>query len=888
VTGWLLLNSVRRAPRRLVLAALAVAFPVALLAATLLFVDASVRSMTKISLDPVQVEMRALATSLNVDMAATNRKLAAVPGVQRVERFAAADVVVGAPGGRGKATARLFAVDRGYIQHHPWVRVVSGSLGQGALLNEPLKAKSGFGSAKTVSIELSGGTRPLATIPVGGVVDLRRAATWFAIPTGEVKGDIALVPRSIVIDYATFQRLVLPGLRTYLGPTTPVLNPGLTDLPPVDVESHIGIDHAAYPSDPGQAATWSAALQRRLERQATGSIVVTDDAAEALTLAKLDAANAKILFLLLGIPGVLAAAALGLAAESALTEAHRREDGLLRLRGATEGQVARIASAHAALAGVIGATLGVIVAGAAVSLVQGRPVWHDVPAGRMAISLGLAVIAGAAVVGVRLFRLLRAGRRSEVVAERRLLERGWRPIWRRARLDLVAIGVGLLILLVNAFTGGLNQTAVEGPSLALSFYVLLGPIALWLGVTLLAISGLLLAFGRWARPDRARPLESWRGAALRWLGRRPARTAVALVLGSLAIAFGVSVVTFVATYRVAKKSDARAAFGSDLRLTPSTELQTPLPSLGPDVAASTAVRTVPVRAGTDRKTILAIDPASYGAATTIKPRIVSGRGVDALSEPSAILVSQEIARDFAVGPGDPLPVTIFPDDEERSRNVNYHVAGVYRSLPPTDPPTEMVGSAAEFPPWLIPVPDFYVARVAPGRDPSTVAEELRRGAAGRAFQVMTIANQTRWTPRSLTSLNLTGLGRIESVGAALIAAIGIAVLGAFLVLERRREFAILRTIGADTRKVLDGPAQEGLIAVLGSLAVGLPVGLGFGMLAVRVLGLFFTLPPPLLVVPLWPMVAFVTLILLTSTLALASALRGVNRIAAATVLREPN
>jgi putative ABC transport system permease protein len=88
--------------------------------------------------------------------------------------------------------------------------------------------------------------------------------------------------------------------------------------------------------------------------------------------------------------------------------------------------------------------------------------------------------------------------------------------------------------------------------------------------------------------------------------------------------------------------------------------------------------------------------------------------------------------------------------------------------------------------------------------------------------------------------------------------------------------------------VLDGPAQEGLIAVLGSLAVGLPVGIGFGMLAVRVLGLFFTLPPPLLVVPLWPMVAFVALILLTSTLALASALRGVNRVAAATVLREPN
>jgi len=58
----------RRAPRRLLLGAVGVAFPVAMLAATLLFIDFSVHSMTRVALGPVQVEAKALATSLDEDM----------------------------------------------------------------------------------------------------------------------------------------------------------------------------------------------------------------------------------------------------------------------------------------------------------------------------------------------------------------------------------------------------------------------------------------------------------------------------------------------------------------------------------------------------------------------------------------------------------------------------------------------------------------------------------------------------------------------------------------------------------------------------------------------------------------------------------------------------
>jgi putative ABC transport system permease protein len=890
MTAWLIARRFRRAPRRLVLGAVGVAFPVAIVAATLFFLNLAVASMTRVALAPVEIEQRALATSLKVDMTAIGRQLEAVPGVSNAERFAAADVVVRVPGSSTGATARLFAIDPSYLDQNPWVRVVDGSLDQGALLDQALRASPGFAAARRVSIELPGGGGGLSlTLPAPGTADLRGTlSTWFAIPTGEVQGDVALVPRAIVIDYQTFERRILPALKRQLGTATPVLNPGLTDLPPVSLESHIAVDNGAYPSDPGAAATWSKGLQHVLQRQAAGDIVVADDAYEPLTEAANDASNAKTLFLLLGIPGALVAAALGLAVQSALTEAQRREDALLRLRGATDRQLIGLAVAEAGIAWALGSVLGLLVAAGAVGATTGQSVWQDVPAGALLTAILVAVVAGALATGARIVRLIRAGRRTEA-AERRQLERGWQPTWRRAGLDFAAIGVGVAILLIDLASGGLKQTPIEaaqGSTLALHFYVLLAPIFLWIGITLLAIRILLARSARWARAD-GRPLPSWRGAALRWLSRRPGRTAVAVALGALAIGFGTEVLTFVATYRDAKQAEDQAAFGSDLRLTPGDPAAM-LPPLGPDVAAVSPIRLVPVRADTDRKTVMALDLATYSDAATAQPRLVSGGGLEAIAnDPNGVLIAPEIATDFEIAAGDPLPLTLFPDDPDLSRNLKFHVAGVFRSFPPTEPVTEMVVNAAGLPPYLQMQPDFYLARDAPGATPSAVADELRQGALRDKFSVATIADQQQSQPRSLTALNLGPLSDIEAVGAALIAAIGVAVLGAFFVFERRREFAILEAVGADPSQIRTGPAQEGIVAVLASVLIGVPLGLALALISVRVLGLFFSLPPPLLVVPVAGLIAMIALVVVVSGIALWLALAAVRRTAAATVLRGP-
>src|SRR3954466_245891 len=150
---WLFLRLVRGPAPGFPLGGGGVGLSGAMLGSILLYVDSTVPSVTAVALAPVQVEMRALAGSLDVDMTAAGRVISQVPGVLRVDRFATADVIVSAPGAAPTA-ARLFAVDADYLDHHPEVSLSPGALQAGAALAQPLRDLPGFTAATAVSISL--------------------------------------------------------------------------------------------------------------------------------------------------------------------------------------------------------------------------------------------------------------------------------------------------------------------------------------------------------------------------------------------------------------------------------------------------------------------------------------------------------------------------------------------------------------------------------------------------------------------------------------------------------------------------------------------------------------------------------------------------------------
>jgi putative ABC transport system permease protein len=484
---------------------------------------------------------------------------------------------------------------------------------------------------------------------------------------------------------------------------------------------------------------------------------------------------------------------------------------------------------------------------------------------------------------LRVAGLRRASRRGDA-AERRLLSLGWSPMWRTARLDVIFLTLGIAILLINIWAGGLKRSPIQGPALMLSFYVLLAPLALWLGTALLLTRGWLATLAAWSPPERPQPMATWFAASLRWLGRRPAHMARALITGILAVAFGVQVLSFAATYHAAKQADAIASMGSDLRVTPG-DPRFALPPLGADIQSVSPIRLVPSRVDTDRKSILAIDLKSFMATATSAPRMLEGEGLDGLvKHPDGALIHTELATDFELALGDKLEVTIFPDDYGNTKDMLLPIIGIYSAFPPNYPLSEIVTSVTALPRAELSPPDYYLAKMAPNRVAKDVAAGLSAGPLAQKFVVTTT---TAPNERGLTALSLGGLSVIEAVGAGLVAAIGVAVMGAFLVLERRREFAILHAIGAHTRHILTGPALEAATVVLGSLIFGIPIGLGLGMLAVQVLGLFFALQPPVLTLPVSGLVALVFLVVAASAGAIGIALRAITRILPASILREP-
>jgi putative ABC transport system permease protein len=180
-------------------------------------------------------------------------------------------------------------------------------------------------------------------------------------------------------------------------------------------------------------------------------------------------------------------------------------------------------------------------------------------------------------------------------------------------------------------------------------------------------------------------------------------------------------------------------------------------------------------------------------------------------------------------------------------------APVRGALTATTPPVapgataRATAPAATSPPGALPPPHYYLARVPPGHTVGHAAARLISAAgtsAGRTWQ--TFKDALAKDQSMLTTLDLTGLSRIEIAGTLTIAALGIALLGAFLILERRREYAVLRSLGASTRQVLVPQAIEGLSTVAAALALGLPIGSGMNTITSRIPTPLFTLSPPLI------------------------------------------
>ncbi|GAQ51855.1 ABC transporter permease [Streptomyces acidiscabies] len=862
---------VRHRTGRLLAALAGIALAVALVAALGSFLTASKATMTQRALRSVavdwqvQVQPGADPNAVLSLVRKTSGTRAALPvGFARTSGFTAR--VQGSTQTTGPGMA--LGLPDGYRARFPdAIRTLSGS-STGVLLAQQTASNLHAAPGDTIGLQLPGaGPRQ---VTVDGVVDLPQADSLFQTVGAPSQSQPTAPPDNVVL---------LPAARFA------ALTRGATA---VTTQIHVTRDNTRLPSDPAAAFSSVTGAAHHVEARSAGTALVGDNIGAALDSARQDALYAQILFLFLGVPGAVLAAALTAAVASAGGERRRQEQGLLRLRGLRPRQITGLAGLEAALIGLAGGLAGLGVAALTGRLAFGTASF-GASAGTWWVWYAVAFVLGAVVAtGAVLVPALR-DLRSVAVADTRKQEgvrRSRAPWWMRCGLDVVLLIGSWLVFRASSGNQYALVLAPEGvPSISVSYWAFLGPALLWIGAALLlwrlTLLALALAHGRAVLARLSRPLTATlAGTTAAVLARRRRPLARSVVLLALAVSFAVSTAVFNATYQQQAEADARLTNGADVTVTEP-------PGAGVAPGAAFALKVSGVRhveplqhrfayVGSDLQDLYGVRPDTIAGATSLQDAYFAGGTAHQLmrrlaQRPDNLLVSAETVHDFQLSPGDTVNLRIQDARTKALRTVPFHYAGIVKEFPTAPKDSFFVANAS------------YLARATGsdavgaflldtgGSHQKQIAAQLRRQLGTGA--TVTDLTQTRGTVgTSLTSVDLAGLTRIELAFAVLLAAGAGGLVLALGLAERRRTFAIATVLGARARQLRGMVLTEALLLAAGGLAGGTLIGWALSQMLVTVLTGVFDPPPASLSVP-------GTYLALTATAAvaaiLAAALNGI-------------
>ncbi|HEV2011690.1 MAG TPA: FtsX-like permease family protein [Candidatus Limnocylindria bacterium] len=888
-----------RQPARTLAALAGVALAVALIASIAAFVDGSARLMTTRALAPVTIGLQAVVNRPLATDAPTldslRTRIAATPGVGAAAAFASADLnaaALSAAGASLNGAAKLFAFDAGYLRDFPLVRVTTGAFAPGtALLSTEAATALNAKVGDRLRLALPGAA-PLS-VTLGGIADFRSAGPLFASRSVDTQGEFTYVPNSIVLDLETFSSAVLPALRADAASASPGLR-----TPPV-LEVQVRTDRARYANlDPAAALASAQGLRRTIERIVPGEVRVIDNIASALAGAQGDSVLAKIMFLFLGTPGVLLAAYIARYAIGLVAEADRREIALLRARGAGPAHLRRQLTVETLVVGAIGAIGGLLVAAAVLTVLFGTPFPPGATAAALATSAAIAIVSGLLTTGFALYLPRRMALAHDVTEERRDIVSSAPAMWLRLRLDVVLIAFAAAIEGITLLAGGFRPTAAEGQSLSLSFYTLLAPVLLWVGLTLLLVR-VVLAFLRRADRGPRSPFGSIVGGlARRGLARRSGPFAAGLTALALAVAFGTSLALFIATYDAHQRSDARVVVGGDLRVTPSTAVPHAATDsswlMAPGVSEATAVVQInDALVGNDKRALVAVDPAAFGRVAAppdafFVNQTTSGTLAALQADPNAVLVSDELARTFNILPGDAVMLRL-PRIDGTLVPAMFHAVGEFKNFPGFPQGIDLVATRTTVASLTgRTAADFFVLRTDANSNSAiaSVAATLRARPDANSLQVQTVAEAYSQDQSTLAALNLSGLSQIVTVFTVLMSAAAAAIFIAATLAARGKEFIILRALGLDPSRLRRLIAVEGALLVAIALVIGVAVGAAAATLDIQILAPLFVVPPFVPDPAIGGVAALAVLVLAASALAIVAGSARVARLRPAEILRE--
>lgn len=760
------------------------------------------------------------------------------------------------------------------------VRQLAGSSG-GVQLAQQTAANLKVAPGDRVTIGVRG-ARPIE-VTVAGVVDLPQANSLFQRVGAPPQSQPTAPPDNVVLlPTAQFSQVFAAA-------------PG-----EVTTQFHVRRD-ATLPADPAGAYTRVTGAARNVEATSAGAALVGDNLGAALDGARGDAAYAKMLFLFLGLPGVILSALLTVAVVGAGAARRRSDQALLRTRGVAQRSIVRLAAAETAVVALIGSVVGVTAAAALSRTAIGADI--STSGGVLAAWAATASVVGLLVAVVSTLvptvRDLRSGHVLQSRREAPAARSARLPWWLRSGMDVVLLALAGIVFWASSGNDYSLVLAPEGVStISVSYWAFLGPALLWLGA-----AGLLTRLVLWGlrrgRPvlERAlRPLSGRLAAAgSSSMSRRRPALARSVVLLALALSFAASTATFNATYAQQAEVDALLTNGADVTVTLPAGAA-PTPGLGsklttvPGVQAVQGVQHRFAYVGADLQDLYGVHPDSIASVTALQDSYFTGGTAAQVlhrlqTRPDSIVVSAETVKDYQLHLGDMLRLRLPDPNGGPAKTVPFRYAGIVNEFPTAPKDSFFVANAD------------YVAHATGnasvntylmdtgGSNQQAVAAQARH-LVGTAATVTDITQARGQVGSSLTSVSLDGLTRIELGYAILLSvAAGALVLGLGIA-ERRRSFAVLAVLGAGRRQLAGLVAGEGAFLVVAGVLGGGAIGAGLSVMLVKVLTGVFDPPPSSIAVPSLYLGAAVVAVVAAVAVVAVSGARGTTRRPAVEELRE--
>jgi putative ABC transport system permease protein len=887
-----------RAPGKTLVRVLVLAASVALLGGMLLFVGNSLRTMSGSAVRGVPLDWQGPVGSFAQDKRVA-ADVARQPGVLQASPVATAPFAGAAHNAGGGITnagkGSLLAVPPSYLDHIRTFRFLQGGFKRGGVvLDQQMAATLKAHIGDKVALTPRAGV-PAQRYAVSGVALVTAPDQLFQPLDPQLGPAPAQPPANVaIVDVATFAKRYAPALRT-ITPANPGANvqPGAQNGVQWQVQAQL---------DPGPLSHGSphAALKRadqarnRVERSLPGQVQFVDNLSDELNTAAGDALYAETLYIMLALPGALVALGLAYLAALGTVDRDRRDISLLRARGAARRGLLALAWTESLAIGVVAGLLGAGVGLAAVELLVSGGAQLTVT--RALVTVGVCVLV--ATAGALAARLAASwsSLRGTVAEGRRETQRERKPLWQRLYLDLIALGVSGLIYWLTARTGfSAVVNPDSNPTLSLSVYMFFAPALLWIGATLLLVRLRGNAVAWVARRVAGERATTMRGFMAVSAGRRGGAINRGLVVVGLLLAFGVNLGIFSATYNQQARIDAQLTIGADVVASapPGVATKQALPNKIASVSgvkSTTAVDHSYAYVGPDLQDTYGIDPATFTKATSLRDSyFLGGTAKQNMSRLAAtrdgILVSKETITDFSLHPGDLLKLRVLDQRSGRFHVVPFHVAGVVQEFPSAPKDSFMVANlsylqAADHSAG----PNVVFAKT--GGHASAVAHRVSTATRADGTQVQSIDQQTAKTVSSITTVDLTGISHIEEAFVIVLAAGAMALFVALAILERRREFATMASLGAPLGRIGAFVWSEAAI-VLGA-GIVLAAGLGWllSKMLVAMLTHFFDPPPDALAVPWGFLAGLGGAALVTTALATALAMRRLRSLPLGEVLRE--